>query len=172
MKDDKVAQFFEKIKNLGEIGRDIERDIKQLIRIKKETGIDDENIFLQNFELLGKLCTQFFEQRDQIILEMAKEEYTNVKIKDNEIRKILTKIREEERFLPDLFKEKVVDLLNKLNEEKKEKVECSKNYLQDTIYEHLDELREEFESGFWIVDYYDRKLRVGPILRRKMFLMI
>ena len=107
-----------------------------------------------------KLAFNAVEKRNVILGEMY--DVSDIQMNDPEVRSIIEKLRKGGRFESLAFAESISSLFNEKIDNYYEKIKTElKYYFYEDKY---DELWEEFNTWFYIPDYYYRKAQIGAII--------
>lgn len=107
-----------------------------------------------------ELAFDAVEKRNQILGEMH--DVSDIQVNDPEVMLTIEKLRKGERFESLIFAQNLAYLLNKNIDNYYEQIKTElKHYFYEDKY---DELWEDFNSWFYIPEYYYRKAQIGAII--------
>jgi len=146
--------FLEKVRELIKIEQEF---IKFTYETKTPENKEESEQFMNN---AIELAFGAIEIRNKILGEMH--DVSDIQVNDPGVRLIIEKLRRGEKFESLAFAENLAFLLNKKIDNYYEKIKTElKNYFYEDKY---DELWEEFNSWFYVPDYYYRKAQIGSII--------
>lgn len=136
----------------------LENDVSNFIN-KSKTG--DKSGVNNKLIKLVKMVSDANELKQEIELELAKEDYTNIKIENESVTDTLKKLRKGHEFLSIEVYKILCDFINK----KADKSDPDSMIPILNIFDiSFDDLFEDFHSWFDIRSYYSRKLQVSPLI--------
>lgn len=154
MKKISDIEYIEKIRKFGQLDR---KFLKYMYEFQKPHNKQELDIF---FKQAVELALESYEKFREI--EVHFYDFSNLIVHDPTIIKILDQIRDKEKFYSVSFCEEIVKL-NRKRDNKFEELDITIT-LHDYLSLQFDDIFDEFNTWFSVIDYYYSKIKIGPII--------